>query len=46
MKTWLIHTRAPYYGTDQYYVAYSEENPSDRLARSELIFLWFNLDYF
>lgn len=31
MKTWLIHTQAPYCGTDQYYAAYSEEDPSDWL---------------
>lgn len=25
MKVWLIHTMAPFYGTDQYYKAYAKE---------------------
>ena len=27
MKSWLIMTEAPYAGTEQYYVAYSEKDP-------------------
>ena len=36
MKVWLIHTMAPFYGTDQYYKAYAEEE--DTLAN----WLWEN----
>ena len=31
MKCWLIHTMAPFYGTDQYHGAYAEEDPTDWL---------------
>lgn len=29
IKCWLIKTMAPYYGTEQYYVAFAEDNPYD-----------------
>lgn len=31
IKSWLITTRAPFYGTEQYYAAYSKEDPTDWL---------------
>lgn len=37
MKSWLIQTSAPFVGTDQYYAAYSEENPLESEKLSE----WF-----
>ena len=31
MKQWLIHTMAQFCGTDQYYTAFAEEDPTDWL---------------
>lgn len=49
MKTWLIITSAPFVGTEQYYTAYSEENPLDKLKDwfydTEITGLWENYSY-
>ena len=46
MKTWLITTMAPFYGTEQHYAAYSEEDPvesgklDDWFSNEETEYLW------
>lgn len=46
MKTWLITTMAPFYGTEQHYAAYSEEDPlltnelNEWFWNEEVLHLW------
>ncbi len=51
IKSWLITTMAPFYGTEQYYIAFSEEDPlnidevQDWFWNEETENLWDNCDF-
>lgn len=52
IKSWLVHTMAPFCGTDQYYRAYSESDPcnidevNDWFWNEETINLWDSYSFY